>query len=53
MGKVRSEFTNLGNSTGRDWIKVHLMCGVTTNIVTVVKVTDNHAADRPQFNGSG
>ncbi|HEU0145005.1 MAG TPA: transposase, partial [Nitrososphaera sp.] len=48
-GKVRAEFTDISDVTKRDWIKVHLMCGVTTNVVTSVKVTDNHAGDSPQF----
>jgi len=33
----------------RDWIKVHLMCGVQTNIVTSVEITHAHAGDSPQF----
>ena len=33
----------------RDWIKVHLMCGVTTNIVTSVQVSDRYAGDSPRF----
>jgi transposase len=33
----------------RDWVKVHIMCGCKTNIVTAVKVTDAHAGDSPQF----
>ena len=48
-GAIRSQYVDLGDTTRRDWIKVHLMCGVTTNVVTAVKVTDNHAADCPQF----
>jgi hypothetical protein len=32
-----------------DWMKVHLMCGVKTNIVTLVEITDAHAGDYPQF----
>ncbi|HEV2912864.1 MAG TPA: transposase [Pyrinomonadaceae bacterium] len=32
-----------------DWLKVHLMCGVRTNIVTSVEVTGAHAGDSPQF----
>ena len=28
-----------------DWVKVHLMCGVKTNIVTAVEIRDRHAAD--------
>lgn len=33
----------------RDWIKVHLMCGVKTNIVTAVKISHAHAGDSPYF----
>ena len=50
-GAVRAEFTDIEDVTRRDWIKVHLACGVKTNIVTAVKVTDNHFADSPQFKG--
>lgn len=32
-----------------DWLKVHLMCGVRTNIVTSVEVTHAHAGDSPYF----
>lgn len=31
----------------RDWLKVHLMCGVKTNVVTAVEVTDRFANDSP------
>jgi Transposase DDE domain len=33
----------------RDWVKVHLICGVKTNIVTAVTITDRFAGDSPQF----
>jgi predicted nucleic acid-binding Zn finger protein len=33
----------------RDWIKIHIMCGVKTNVVTAVEVTDAHGGDSPQF----
>lgn len=33
----------------REWVKVHIMCGVTTNIVTSVEITDRHAGDSPRF----
>jgi Transposase DDE domain len=33
----------------RKWIKAHLMCGVLTNIVTAVEVTDAYAHDAPYF----
>jgi len=32
-----------------DWIKVHLMTGVRTNVVTSVEVTSRHANDSPQL----
>ena len=35
----------------REWIKVHLMCGVKTNVVTAVEITDRYAGDSPQFAG--
>jgi len=33
----------------KDWMKVHIMCGVKTNIITAVEITDAHANDSPQF----
>src|SRR5215207_3754490 len=33
----------------REWLKVHITCGVKTNVVTAVEVTDAHAGDSPQF----
>jgi transposase len=33
----------------KDWIKVHLMCGVKTNIVTAVEITDKYVGDSPYF----
>jgi hypothetical protein len=41
-GKLRS-------GQRRQWIKAHLMCGVFTNIVTAVEVTDANAGDAPYF----
>lgn len=32
-----------------DWVKVHLMCGVKTNIVTSIEITHARAGDSPQF----
>jgi len=31
--------------TKQDWVKVHLMCGVKTNIVTAVEIEGQHASD--------
>jgi hypothetical protein len=33
----------------KDWLKIHITCGVKTNVVTAVEVTDAHAGDSPQF----
>lgn len=33
----------------REWIKVHMMCGVCTNIVVAVEVTEAYANDSPFF----
>jgi transposase len=35
----------------RQWLKLHLMCGVKTNIVTSVQVSDGYAHDYPFFKG--
>lgn len=31
------------------WVKLHLMCGVKTNVVTSCEITDKYAGDSPQF----
>lgn len=33
----------------QNWVKVHLMCGVKTNVVTSAIVTDKYAGDCPRF----
>jgi len=33
----------------RDWIKIHIMCGVKTNIVTAVELSGPNAGDSPRF----
>ena len=33
----------------KEWVKVHLTCGVKTNIVTAVVIEDKNAADSPQL----
>ena len=37
---VDAKYKDKGLMTKRDWVKVHLMCGVKTNIVTAVEVSD-------------
>ena len=48
---VEAKYTNPTLMTKREWVKVHLMCGVTTNVVTAVEITDRLAGDSPQFKG--
>jgi transposase len=50
-GKARTEYGDkLPDSVNRkDWVKVHLMCGVKTNIVTAAEVSHAHAGDSPFF----
>jgi transposase len=33
----------------KDWIKLHIMCGVKTNVVTSVEITDRYSGDSLQF----
>ena len=33
----------------KGWIKLHICCGVKTNVVTAVEITDSHTADSPVF----
>jgi hypothetical protein len=33
----------------KGWIKLHICCGVKTNVVTSVEITDSHTADSPVF----
>jgi hypothetical protein len=50
-GKARTEFGDKvpNDINRRDWLKIHIMCGVTTNVVTAVEVTDAHANDSRFF----
>jgi hypothetical protein len=46
---VDAKYTNKGLMTKREWVKAHLMCGVKTNVVTAVQVSDRFANDSPFF----
>jgi len=35
--------------TERIWVKTHLMCGVKTNVVTAVELSEEYGADSPKF----
>jgi transposase len=46
---VDAKYTNPTLVDKRDWVKVHLMCGVKTNIVTAVEISEKYAHDSPFF----
>ena len=46
---VNAKYTNPTLINKREWVKVHLMCGVKTNIVTAVEISGRHAGDSPFF----
>jgi transposase len=48
-GKVRESYGSTDHVNIKDWLKVHIMCGCKTNVVTSVEITDAHAGDSPQF----
>src|SRR5438105_9610419 len=48
---VKAKYSDKTLMERHDWIKVHLMCGVKTNIVTSIEVTESNANDCPQFAG--
>jgi transposase len=33
----------------QEWVKVHIMCGVKTHVITAVEILDKHAADSPRL----
>lgn len=48
---VKAKYSDKTLMNRHDWIKVHLMCGVKTNIVTSIEVTEPNANDCPEFVG--
>lgn len=38
-----------GRQKQKEWVKVHLMCGVKTNVVTAVQIGAKHANDSPMM----
>lgn len=46
---IHAKYSNPHLIDKKDWLKCHLICGVITNIVTSVEITDGCAADSPQF----
>jgi transposase len=49
--KVPYESVTAKDYKKQNWVKLHLMCGVKTNIVTSCIVTDKDSGDSPQFKG--
>jgi transposase len=47
----KAKYTDKKMMERHDWIKVHLMCGTKTNVVTSVEITESSANDCPQFKG--
>jgi len=46
---LHAKYSNPHQIDKKDWLKCHLICGVITNIVTSVEITEGSAADSPQF----
>jgi transposase len=46
---MHAKYSNPQLMERRPWVKVHLMCGVKTNIVTAVEITDKYQGDCPRF----
>lgn len=46
---VDAKYTNPTLVEKRDWVKVHLCCGVKTNVVTAVQITNHWENDSPFF----
>lgn len=46
---VHAKYSNPHVIDKKDWLKCHLTCGVVTNIVTSVEVTNGNASDSPRF----
>jgi len=48
---MHAKYSNPRLIEKKQWVKVHLCCGVKTNVVTAVEITDQFGADCPQFKG--
>jgi transposase/predicted nucleic acid-binding Zn finger protein len=46
---VQAKYFDSEIRESREWLKVHLCCGVKTNVVTAVEITDKYAGDSPYF----
>jgi transposase len=48
---VHAKYTNPHLIQKRQFIKCHIMCGVKTNVITAVDMTEGMVADSPRFKG--
>lgn len=48
---LHEKYSNPHEIEKKDWVKCHLICGVITNIVASVEVTEGSAGDSPEFEG--
>lgn len=46
---VHAKYTDPHLVEKKEWVKVHLMCGVKTNVVTAVEITGCYVNDSPMF----
>ena len=46
---VDAKYTDPSLMERRAWLKIHLSCGVKTNVVTAVEISGRHAGDSPYF----
>lgn len=46
---MQAKYTDQTIIEKQEWLKVHLMCGVRTNVVTSVEISDGYAGDSPYF----
>lgn len=46
---MHAKYSNPHIIDKKDWLKYHIICGVKTNIIASVEITDGTAGDHPQF----
>lgn len=46
---VNAKYTDPQLMEKKNWVKLHLMCGVKTNVVTAVEITDRYVNDSPML----
>ena len=46
---VETKYGKVQVASEREWIKIHIMCGVKTNIITAVELSGSNGGDSPRF----